>query len=500
MIQFVKRFIGIILPFYLIVIYVNADRVIMTNNGPVQGITVTSGEVEIEAFLGIPYAEPPLGRLRFQQPVPKTSWSGVYDASKLPPPCVQNITEFRYWDPDIENMTEDCLYLNLWVPYTRKSNKLKPIVIYIHGGSFNSGSASQEVYNGKNLAEFGDIIVGSMNYRVGVMGFFSAFIEEANGNMGGYDQLLAIQWMRDNGKYFGGDPNHIVLMAHSAGAMSVSAHLVSPLTKHMIKRAIIQSGAGTIPFILDENAKVYSDSNTLAKIVGCVDRNSSLKNHPEHVVECLKSLPAEILSSAEGLLKKINPITFIPRVGDKFLPTTVVDSLKAGISKDVELLIGIAKDEGPAFLVTSVPQYFGKYGLHGLNSISKIFARQVTATIFNVLKQKKVKDIADLYIGSIQNGTSDKFRDAMALSLGDYFVTCCVLYQAEFCSLKRSSVYFYVFSRRPSSTLLPQWMGITHYDEVQYVFGNPLFKNFTPEEERLSRRLMARWVAFAKTG
>ncbi|GIY83410.1 acetylcholinesterase-1 [Caerostris darwini] len=195
-----------------------ADRVVMTNNGPVQGVTVSSEDaMDIEAFLGIPYAEPPIGRLRFLKPIPKTPWMGVFDASTLPPTCIQNVTFHYYYEPNVDNMTEDCLHLNLWVPYSKNSTQLKPIIIFIHGGALNVGSSNMKVYDGTNLAQFGDVIVASMNYRVGVMGFFTAFIDDANGNMGIYDQILAMNWIKDNARSFGGDPNHIVLMGESAG-------------------------------------------------------------------------------------------------------------------------------------------------------------------------------------------------------------------------------------------------------------------------------------------
>ncbi|GFU18181.1 acetylcholinesterase-1 [Nephila pilipes] len=479
-------------------IAVQADKVIETTNGLIQGITVATGDLEVEAFLSIPYAEPPIGDLRFRKPVPKTSWTGVYDASKLPPPCVQNITGILYYEPNIENMTEDCLFLNMWVPYSTKSNKLKPILLFIHGGAYNVGSGNQKVMDGTNLAKLGDIIVANLNYRLGSFGLFSAFIEEADGNMGIYDQILALKWLWNNAKSFGGDPDHIVLMGESAGAMCISNHVISPMSKGMIKRIILQSGSATIPLILDNNAKLYATSHTFATSVGCANKTFTLKDNPRAVVQCLKSLPPEALSAGDGFLKRTNPITFIPRVGDEYLPIPVTHNLKDGNFKDTELLIGVNKQEGAFFVSISAPQYFGTYGNSGVK-VSKGFAHQTTSIMFSYLGQKDPRGIADFYIKSVKNGTSEKYVRAIALALGDGLIQCGAIFHAEFYS-PRNPVYFYLLDRRPSSTPLADWMETTHYDELQYVFGNPLFANFTPEEEKFSRRMMMRWIAFIKTG
>ncbi|GBN72768.1 Cholinesterase [Araneus ventricosus] len=476
-----------------------ADRVVMTNNGPVQGITVAKGDLDIEAFLGIPYAEPPVGRLRFLKPVPKTSWMGVFDASKLPPTCVQNVTFNYYFEPNVENMTEDCLYLNLWVPYSKKSSSLKPIIVFIHGGAFNAGSSNMNVYDGTKLSQYGDIIVVSMNYRVGVMGFFTAFIDEANGNAGIYDQVMAIKWVWENARSFGGDPDHIVLMGESAGAMTISGHLISPLVKHMVKRAIMQSGAATLPFLLDDNALLYTVCQKFATLAGCADKKLTIKDDPNLVVQCLKRLPAERLAAVEGLMKSTNPITFYPRVGDEYLPIPTIHDLKEGNFKDVELLIGTNKEEGPFFVTVAAPQYFGTYGVDGATSISRRFSHQLIRIMFGYLGQKKEKEIADFYINTVENGTSEKYTLTIASALGDFLINCPDVFQAEIYSM-RNPVYYYLFSRRASASYLAEWMDTTHFDELQFVFGNPVFGNFTPEEEEFSRHVMARWIAFAKTG
>lgn len=151
--------------------FINGHRVIRTKSGPIRGISL--GEKNVEAFLGIPYAEPPVGNLRFAKPVPKLPWTKTFDAEELPPACLQPGMEFtaRHLNQSNSRMDEDCLYLNLWVP--ESGTRLKPVMVYIYGGGFTTGSSSFEIYNGATLSQYGDVIVASMNYRLGILGFFS---------------------------------------------------------------------------------------------------------------------------------------------------------------------------------------------------------------------------------------------------------------------------------------------------------------------------------------
>ncbi|KAG8185539.1 hypothetical protein JTE90_012875 [Oedothorax gibbosus] len=470
----------------------------MTTTGLLRGFTKTTHGLQIEAFLGVPYAEPPIDDRRFKKPLPKTPWEGELKAFLLPPPCIQNVSIQHYWEPEVQNMTEDCLYLNLWVPYSENNSELKTIIIFIHGGSFEHGSSNMPLYDGTKLAQFGNVIVANFNYRVGVMGFFSAFIEEVEGNMGFYDQILAMRWIKNNAQAFGGDPDNIVLMGQSAGAVSISGHLVSPLTKRLFNKVILQSGAATVPVITEDNMKLRNSSQNIAAMVGCADdKEFNLKNNPKLVLECLKALPASVLSTAEGRIMEKNKIVFLPRVGDRYLPELAIKYLHKGTFSDFPMLIGINQDEGPFFLAASLPQLFPRS--KQTKAITKTLAHSLVQGIFSITEQKNEQDIADHFIKSVVNGTSDDYSRAIAMSFGDYLITCSVLFHAELHSM-RNDVYFYVFDRRGSSSPNADWMGTTHFDEVQYVFGNPLFLNFTQQEKGFSHRVMARWVAFAKTG
>ena len=198
------------------------------------------------------------------------------------------------------NMSEDCLYLNLCVPtklrrHNNKDNsKNATVMIWIHGGSYTFESSNLNLYNGLTLAAMNDVIVVSINYRLGPFGFLYFGTEEAPGNMGLYDQAMAIQWIKDNIHFFGGNPDSITLFGSSAGAASITAHLLSPISSHLFKRAILQSGVITAPWGLLSTETVKKYSLELARDVGCLNAelSSDITNLDEAAMNCLRNVDA----------------------------------------------------------------------------------------------------------------------------------------------------------------------------------------------------------------
>ena len=224
-------------------------QVVETANGRVEGVTKPTG---IKVFKGIPYAAPPVRELRWKPPQPVENWTGIRPADRFGPRCMQR----RVFGDMIfrsEGMSEDCLYLNVWTPSTSSSEQL-PVLVYIYGGGFMAGDGSEPRYDGESMARK-DMVVVTMNYRLGIFGFYAhpELSEEspygASGNYGLIDQAQALQWVRENIAAFGGDPDRITLAGESAGSLSVSAHMVSPLSKDLLAGAIGESGAvlGTLP-------------------------------------------------------------------------------------------------------------------------------------------------------------------------------------------------------------------------------------------------------------
>ena len=210
--------------------------VVQTVAGMVRGTVAPDHRL----FAGIPYAAPPVGPLRWQPPAPAPAWQGVRDATRIGPRCLQD----PGGDPEFGRQTdEDCLTLNVWTPPMRAGGGQRPVMVWIHGGAFISGSAG--IYDSRWLATRGDMIVVTINYRLGAMGFLAHPALGPAGDVGNYglaDQQAALRWVRDNIAEFGGDPGKVTMAGESAGGMSVCDHLVAPESAGLFRSAIIQSG------------------------------------------------------------------------------------------------------------------------------------------------------------------------------------------------------------------------------------------------------------------
>ncbi|XP_013779866.1 acetylcholinesterase-1-like [Limulus polyphemus] len=267
---------------------------------------------------------------------------------KKSPQCVQDVEAFPkvQWVSRQEEISEDCLYLNIWAP---KTPTLKPVLVWIHGGGFNTGSSTNDIYDGTTLTAFGDVIVVSMNYRIGVLGFFSAGTEDAPGNMGLHDQYLALLWVKNNIFAFGGDPDKITIFGESAGAVSVSLHLVSPQSRGLFNRAILQSGSFYHPLTDANPTLIIVRGEMFARSLGCADENTSLINEPKNVVHCLRKLSIQKLIKEESKLIKEIAVSFTPTYGDDFLPINSLEALNNEDLNTVDLLIGNNRNEDSIF-------------------------------------------------------------------------------------------------------------------------------------------------------
>lgn len=344
--------------------------VVETTSGLVRGYAKNVLSREVHIFTGIPFAKPPIEQLRFRKPVPIDPWHGVLDATKLPNSCYQERYEYfpgfqgeEMWNPNT-NISEDCLYLNIWVPqhlrirhHAEKSNHelpKVPILIWIYGGGYMSGTSTLDIYDADIVAATNDVIVASMQYRVGSFGFlylnkyFGHGSEEAPGNMGLWDQALAIKWIKDNAAAFGGDPELITLFGESAGGGSVSIHLLSPVTKNLAKRGILQSGTMNAPWSYMTGERAQKIAETLVKDCEC--NASLLTTRPQEVMDCMRAVDPKTISlqqwnSYSGILGF--PST--PTIDGVFLTKHPMDMLKEGYYEDMEILLGSNHDEGTLF-------------------------------------------------------------------------------------------------------------------------------------------------------
>ena len=314
-----------------------ADRV-KTANGVVE--TTVAAKDGVLSFKGIPFGQPPVGDLRWREPQPVKDWTGVRNADQFGPRCMQRTgPQADYWFRS-NGMSEDCLYLNVWMP-AKASKKKLPVLVYIFGGGFQNGDGSEPRYDGEDMARKGMVTV-SVNYRTNIFGFF-AHLEltrespnHAAGNYGLLDQVAALAWVQKNIAAFGGDPKRVTIAGESAGSISVSALMASPLSKGLIAQAIGESGAMIASLPPQPLAAAEENGTKFGTALGAP------------TLAALRAMSAEQIQEA---LPKAQGIRFGTTLDGYFLPKSVSDIYEAGEQARIPLLAGSNTQEGPARMV-----------------------------------------------------------------------------------------------------------------------------------------------------
>jgi para-nitrobenzyl esterase len=435
---------------------------------------------EVRRFLGIPYAKPPVGELRWKRPEKPAKWSTPRDATKWGKRCAQ-ANSAVLMNPPSED--EDCLYLNVWAP---KDAKDLPVMVWIHGGGNVNGSASEIVpyapadsglyfYDGEKLAQKGVVLV-SINYRLGVFGFLShPELDEPNkpsGNQGMWDQIAALEWVKSNIGKFGGDAKNVTIFGESAGSYDVCAQVASPKSKGLFHKAISQSGGCTT--IMNTKQQAEATANALAQAVDCTG---------DEVLACLRDKDVPALLAATSMLPPATTSRTIgPTVDGDFLPEQPRTLYESGNFNKVPYLLGSNTDEGTLFtaanVITTEAQYDAALKMQYMSAAEAIKA---------------------LY-------SLDKFADAKpnpahaALSrvAGDARLVCTTTDTARLAAAHAPAVYTYNFDIPVRMGLSPTFLGATHGAELVYVFQtSPSFE----EKETATSELMQRyWTNFARTG
>lgn len=313
-----------------------AERIATTTTGAVRG----TSDGRVLAFKGIPYAAPPVGARRFLSPAPAAPWSGVRDALEYDASCPQSSARPEGWSPE-PSLSEDCLYLNVWTPAC--DGRARPVMVWLHGGGFSIGSGSWPVYDGTALARRGDVVVVTVNHRLGIFGYLHlreiAGPEFASsGNAGMLDLVAALEWVRDNVIAFGGDPSNVTIFGESGGGVKVSTLMTMPAARGLFHRAVVQSGPGL------RSRVAAGQATELAKQV-VADLATGTKS-----VQELQSVAADKLLGFHAKLGRRAMFSFSPVIDEVDLPEHPGDAIKNGTAVDVPLIIGCNRDEATLFL------------------------------------------------------------------------------------------------------------------------------------------------------
>jgi para-nitrobenzyl esterase len=435
----------------------------------------------VRVFKGIPFAAPPVGEGRWKAPAPVTPWTAAKQAVAFGPRCPQgrifNDMIFR------DEMSEDCLYLNVWTPAAKAGEKL-PVMFWIHGGGFQAGSASEPRQDGEQLARKGVVVV-SANHRLGVFGFLAhaELTKEsgrnASGNYGLLDQVAALQWVHDNIAAFGGDPGRVTIFGESAGSFAVSALVVSPLSKGLIHRAIGESGAffalGGGPLRTQPRTAAEELGAKFASGLGAAD---------------LAALRAR--TTDEVLQAALKGAWFSPIIDGEVLPKTAAEIYAAGEHNKVPLLAGWNADEIRAS-VTLAPV-------------------KPTAASFAEQTRKRFGAAAEPILKAYAATTDAEAIEAAAALANDTFIGYATWKWIQVHGAAGGPVYRFSFDRKipvaPDTKVngvaaTSADIGARHAGEIEYVFGTlDSIANVTwPKEDRtLSDRMMSYWANFARAG
>ncbi|XP_078676528.1 cocaine esterase-like [Branchiostoma floridae x Branchiostoma belcheri] len=455
----------------------------VTESGTIMGSTATVERVVVERYLGVPYAAPPLGNLRFLKPQPVREWEGVKYANDYGDSCMQ------YPQPENIATSEDCLYLNVFVPRVtlEEDETNMAVMVYLHGGRFNSDTAT--AYNGEWLAAVGEVIVVTVNYRLNVFGFLSTGDRTAPGNYGLLDQQAAVQWVRDNIDNFGGDPNRITLFGQSAGGASVSMQVLSPQNNGLFKRAICQSGVAMSPGMI--NLDPLASVRALCEYLNCRTQD------PVDMVTVLRRVSAnELARAAARFTGNYTERIWTPVIDGDFLPDDPVRLLERGSVPDRQLLLGFNQDEGAYLMMEGLPGYY-------INNRAT-YNYYMNASLFHAFptNTEAVVEAVALEYGSWNETSADSLQQTFTTMYGDFAYIASTMQMANLYRQLRMSTYVYQFTHARRSTL-PAWAGAVHGDELYFLFPTARGNNpdlMTDDEMQLVRIMMTYWSNFAKSG
>ena len=484
--------------------------------GFIDNIQFDNQSLQAQAYLGIPYAEPPIGKLRFEKPIIKSQLPSPFRAFNYSRRCPQD--KIKY-----ETMSEDCLYLNIFTPVpSHATDEPKPVMIWIHGGGYIEGYS--DIYSGGIVSALGNVIVVTLNYRLGVLGFFSTHDTMASGNYGLWDQQLAIRWVKENIANFGGDVNNITIFGESAGSSSVIYQMIYPGNKGLFHRAIAESGTIAAWAVTHGNAN-YESSIKFAKSLGCTD--------PQSISMCLQSKSENEIITAALEMRSFNEVnrSWAPVFDNDFVHSETYNILSELADPnfrskytnfwEIDLMIGANNYDGAV--------YQNLFMIYINNTTPTSISYNISRDQFNdiivpravegFLGEKPTKLSTELSV-FLYTDWEDPSNKTIRLQnildiLTDTLLNAPSVATAKAHINDKASTYVYQFAAKPPKRLIPIAPALEgpdvacHSDEVPFVFGFAKgirqYWNFsadiiTGNDYQLSREMIQMWTNFAKYG
>jgi len=494
--------------------------VVKTKNGKVSGSWDTSSAEnrQFASFKGIPYAKPPIGKLRFMRPEPVDNWTEELECTRTPE--IIQINSFQSGSPRVGK--EDALVLNIFSPNLR--GRL-PVMVFIHGGGFVSGSSSPKIYGAEHFMNK-DVVMVSINYRLGVLGWLYLDGDKVAGNQGMRDQVLALRWIQDNISEFGGDKNKVTVFGESAGAMSVMNLVLSPMAKGLFSAGICQSGSSLSPFCCLNKHPQYYGHKLLEKLG--LDPSAPI----DTLLQQLQDTPAIDLQVCSSMFEEFvrAPLAFKPIVDgglvpDPFLPEEPIQLIKKGLYNKVPLIIGSNKDEGmliKAFYERQEDSYnigWKNFGVIGALAFFAKEADEVSPKEESLVKEYIKNHFVNTTFSATQEGSDalvEMYGDLLFVAPGD--LTCKLMSQQM-----EQPIYNYLYTQPGTFTLYdivayPLWrfglklallaVGLNPWKNSKVCHADELFQMFktnafpfdtaqTNQEKKVRASLIDMWTSFA---
>ncbi|KAH7347226.1 Alpha/Beta hydrolase protein [Plectosphaerella cucumerina] len=480
-------------------------------NGTLLGSRSTTNDLDL--FLGIPYAAPPVGDLRLRTPTPHDGWNGIRDATSHGPWCFGNPINLQGFSQNFtKTMSEDCLHINIIRPAGVNATARLPVVAWIHGGAFADGSAADERADGtflvqRSIAMETPVIFASFNYRLGQFGMIAGSVSRQAGvtNLNLRDQRQALRWIQENVEAFGGDPSRVTIMGESAGAGSVGFHLLAfgGRDEGLFSAAIIQSGGPFMHAVVSRSvAEQDQDFNSVLTATGCTGAQDPLT--------CLRSVPAEALNSAGARLPPSVDVD-----GD-LIPESTIDAMREGRFVPVPLLAGSNLNEGTAFVLqrSTSPintdqdfQAFVRGILGGIDVEDDIIQN------WTRLYQDEVDNPSAAGLGTVEANpgpTLGALYGKTTLWMGDFMFTACRRVANQAWAAQGIPSYGFLFDAVPANHDA-KTVGVAHFMEIPYTFGNTGSKGWegdpfpadpTEREKHLQlvELMSSMWISFVTSG